>query len=301
VPSTRILNKPHYLYRPRQAIRRLGYRPGAWSPAQTAVVTLPWGAALECWPADALGSAILRTGIYDLLTTEALFRLTDPGDVAVDVGANVGHMTSALAHAAGRPGRVVAFEPHPDVHALLSRNATRWRADGAGAAVHLHAAAVSDEAGTVALGGGEDFETNRGTSRVVRSGVTSADLAVPAVRLDEALSSHVDVVKLDCEGHELAALLGAERLLRRFMIRDVVFEEFESYPTPVTDLLEAAGFEVMALGERVTGPELLAPTAERPARWDPPVFVASLDAVRVRERLRGRGWVALRRRSRRDG
>ena len=73
---------------------------------------------------------------------------------------------------------------------------------------------------------------------------------VPAVRLDEALSSHVGVVKLDCEGHELAALLGAERLLQHGMIRDVVFEEFASYPTPVTDLLEAAGLEVMALGER---------------------------------------------------
>ena len=167
VPSTRILNKPHYLYRPRQAIRRLGYRPGAWSPAQTAVVTLPWGAGLECWPADASGSAILRTGIYDLLTTEALVRLTDRGDVAVDVGANVGHMTSALAHAAGRSGRVIAFEPHPTcmpcspercAMARLRRSAPRW---------NLHAAAVSDEAGTVALGSAEDFETNRGTSRVV--------------------------------------------------------------------------------------------------------------------------------------
>jgi FkbM family methyltransferase len=299
VLPTRIFHKPHYLYRPSQAIRRLAYRPGAWSPTQTVVTTLPWGAQLECWPADLIGSAIMRAGIYDLLTTEAIFRLTEPGDFAVDVGANVGQMTSALAQAAGPSGRVVAFEPHAGVHAALRRNVARWHGDRVAAAVDLHAAAASDEAGTVMLVSGVDFAANRGTSQVdtsrdVRGAGARHD--VPAVRLDEVVTRPVGVLKLDCEGHERAALAGATGLLERGMIRDVVFEEFDRYPTPVTDLLEAAGLEVMALGERLAGPEVLAPTIARSPSWDPPVLVASRDPERLRERMRRRGWRALRRR-----
>lgn len=293
----RILNKPHYVYRPRQALRRLAYRPGAWSPEQTAVVALPWGAELECWPADGMGSAILRTGVYDLLATEALFRLTEPGEVTVDAGANVGHMTSALAHAAGPCGRVVAFEPHPAVHAVLRRNAARWRAGGGVASLDLHAAALSEDAGTVTLVSGTDFAANRGTSRVDagEDGGGGVRHDVPAIRLDETVTGAVGVLKLDCEGHEREALRGAASLLDRGMVRDVVFEEFGPYPTSVTDLLEEAGFEIVALAERLTGPVVLSPAAPRASRWDPPVLVASRDADRVHERMRGRGWRALRR------
>ncbi len=296
----RIFRKPHYIFRPSQVIRRLAYERGSWPDGQTVVTRLPWGATIECWPTDALGRSILCTGIYDLLATEALLRLTEPGDTAVDVGANVGHMTSALAHAVGLRGRVVAFEPHPEVHAVLQRNAARWSADAHGAPVELHAAAASDRASTVVLLSGKDFASNRGTSRVQVGAAPHDSLrtSVPAVRLDETVTSAVGVLKLDCEGHEGAALAGAARLLERGMIRDVVFEEFASYPTPVTQLLEAAGFEVMALCQRLAGPVVTAPSKPSVASWDPPVFVASREADRVRERMRGHGWRALRSRVR---
>jgi len=297
MPAIRILDKPHYLYRPRQVLRRLAFRPGAWTPSQTTVATLPWGAELECWPADGLGSAILRTGIYDLLATEALFRLTEPGDVVVDVGANVGHMTSALSRAAGPRGRAIAFEPHPDVHVVLHRNVARWRANGRMASVQLHASAASDEAGTVTLASDADFAANRGTSHIVQEGGEATDQGsryhVTAVRMDEAVADAVGVLKLDCEGHERAALAGATRLLERGMIRDVVFEEFDAYPTPVTDLLEAAGLEIIGLGQRLTGPRTLAAGATNSRQWDPPVMVASRDASRVRRLMGDRGWRAL--------
>lgn len=289
------LNKPQYIYRPRQLLRRLTYREDRWGADDTAFATLPWGHVLECWPTELLGSSVMRTGIYDLAVTEALVRLADEGDQAVDVGANVGHMSSALAHAVGKTGRVTSFEPHPVVAAILRRNLARWHAQESVAALEFREAAVSDRDGTVTLINDSDFAYNRGTSRVVAEVANAHDVyQVQAVRLDRTISSRVGVLKLDAEGHEGAILRGAESLLSAGLIRDIVFEEFDAYPTPVTDALEHAGFVVLGVLQRLRGPEFVEPARARDALWDPPAMVATRDVERARARFAPRGWRALR-------
>jgi hypothetical protein len=140
--SRRRLNKPHYLFRPSQALRRVAASRRSFGADDTVVCPLPWGVAIECRPADAIGSSILRTGIYDLLVTETLFRLADPGDVTVD-RANIGHMSSVLAAATGARGRVLSFEPHPEVVAVLERNVRRWRLDPGLGRIDVHACGLS--------------------------------------------------------------------------------------------------------------------------------------------------------------
>lgn len=292
-----LLNKPHYVYRPNQLLRRLAYRQENWSAEDTTVATLPWGHSLECWPAELLGSSVMRTGIYDLPVTEALLRLADRGDRAVDVGANVGHMTSALGHAVGPTGHVTSFEPHPLVAVVLQRNLERWRAQDATGELEFQGAAVSDRSGTVTLVSDTDFARNRGTSRVVTHAEDARNTGsvhqVPAVRLDEAFSSNIGVLKLDAEGHESAILRGAEGLLRASAIRDVVFEEFDAYPTPVTVALEEAGLVVFGVLQRLSGPDLVEPARACQTLWDPPAMVATRDVDRVLKRFRPRGWRAL--------
>ena len=50
---------------------------------------------------------------FDLISCEAIWRLLDEGELALDVGANIGYMTSLMAARLGKNGRVIAFEPHP--------------------------------------------------------------------------------------------------------------------------------------------------------------------------------------------
>lgn len=45
------------------------------------------------------------------------------GDVALDIGANIGHMSIPMALAAGRTGQVFAFDPNPVVFKILNQNA----------------------------------------------------------------------------------------------------------------------------------------------------------------------------------
>src|SRR5262249_52608763 len=45
-----------------------------------------------------------------------------PGGTVVEVGANIGAHTVALARAVGPSGRVIAIEPQPEVHRMLCEN-----------------------------------------------------------------------------------------------------------------------------------------------------------------------------------
>jgi predicted methyltransferase len=77
-------------------------------------------------PTDTVSQAIFRQGIYDLVTTEVLWRLASAGDCIIDVGANIGYMTSIFAIRAGACGSVFAFEPHPRTFEILKQSVEYW-------------------------------------------------------------------------------------------------------------------------------------------------------------------------------
>lgn len=297
----RLVNRPYYLFRPRQALARLRGGPPA-APAGddgTSLVPTAWGSAIHCWP-DSLGLAVARTGVYDLPVAETLARLADPGETAVDAGANVGLMTNLLAHAVGSGGRVVSFEPHPLVHATLRRNVARLRDVDRLDVVQLRQAAVSAERGTLPLRiDPQTFSYNKGTASLQpsvagESGDESVD--VETVRLDDELTGPIGVMKLDVEMHELQALQGAEQLLSAGEIRDIVFEEHEPPPTAVTELLERHGYTILGVRQGVLRPLASSPLdAYRRQLWDPPALLATRDPQRARGRLHPLGWRALRR------
>jgi FkbM family methyltransferase len=290
----RFINRPYYWYRPAQLASRLRASPSPDGGPQ--LLRTAWGSKLYCWP-DPLGLAVARNGVYDLTVAETLARLADRGETAVDAGANVGLMSNLLAHAVGASGSVISFEPHPLIFETLERNLTRWESlEGIGT-IAAKQAAVSAAAGVMPLAADpETFAQNKGTASLERADpVNSTD--VETVRLDDQLSTAVGVMKLDVEMHELDALRGAESLLSRGLIRDVVFEEHDPPPTPVTRLLEAHGYTIASVRQGLSGPILGGPAeAHRLKLWDPPALLASTDPDRARRRLARRGWLSLRKR-----
>jgi FkbM family methyltransferase len=295
----RFINRPYYWFRPAQLLTRLRTRePSDGSPH---LLRAAWGSELYCWP-DSLGRAVARNGVYDLVVAETLARLCDPGETAVDAGANVGLMSNLLALAAGTRGRVVCFEPHPLIQQTLARNVALWQADRGLAPVELRRAAVSEESGTLPLGIDPDtFAYNKGTASLqVNGGGEVSEVAT--VRLDDELSGPIGVMKLDIEMHEQQALEGARSLLAGKQIRDIVFEEHEAPPTPVTELLRSHGYTILGVRQGLAGPVASAPSdAYRRQMWDPPALLATSDPERAQQRLRARGWLCLGRRLRRRG
>lgn len=146
------------------------------------------------------------------------------GGTAVDVGAWYGPWTARLV---GYADRVVAVEANPDL-------AARLRA--AFPAVTVVPAAASDVDGPVDLwfpgtGLGADSVASLRRPESGGYGVT-----VPRVRLDDLDLGDVRFVKMDIEGHELAALRGAERVIRRD--RPVLMLELECRHQPVEPVVE---------------------------------------------------------------
>jgi FkbM family methyltransferase len=292
----RFLNRPYYWYRPWQLALRLRARSAARGDGdgELRLLRTAWGSKIYCWP-DPLGLAVARNGVYDLTVAETLARLADPGETAVDAGANVGLMSNLLAHAVGPAGRVVSFEPHPLIFQTLSRNVARWRTAELLEVIDARQAAVSRTAGLLALAvDPETFALNKGTASL-RPDDPANSVEVRTVRLQEELPGAVGVMKLDVEMHELEALQGAESLLASGLIRDIVFEEHERPPTPVTSLLESHGYTVLGVRQGLRGPLLSAPAEAYGMKlWDPPALLATTDPERARARLSRRGWRVLR-------
>lgn len=275
----KLLNKPYYVFRPSQLVRRLA----GGAPES---VNLPWGPSIRVNPAEDIGHALATTGVYDLAVSEALWRLTEPGDVALDVGANIGYMSALLS---ARAARVVAFEPHPQLFERLSANVKGWKGD-----IEVHQLALSDESGEECLCIPDEFERNEGLAFISRSDGARRHIKVRAARLSDLKVDGVGIAKIDVEGRELNVLRGAGRLIGR--IRDVVFEEHGTHPTPATLYLQERGYQLFYLARTMFGPTLTSvrhtPQARDP--YAPQNCLATLDADRARKRMKPRGWRVLR-------
>lgn len=160
----------------------------------------------------------LYDGGYDETNQRALISALRPGGTALDVGANVGLWTIPLAIAAGSvSGKVVAIEPLPANAKRLRENIALNGLDGI---VTLFSCAVGTSSGTAVLTLREDFAGGGevGNAAICEAGTVVGSVNVP-VRTIDALwpngSARVDAIKLDIEGFEIAALLGARELLAR--------------------------------------------------------------------------------------
>ncbi len=147
----------------------------------------------------------MACGLYERDTDRLFEKLLRPGMHFVDGGANLGYFTCRAARRVGSTGRVDAFEPDPDNRARLLANLQR----NALSHVRVHPVALSDEQATLTFHHPVGGDRNHGeTSRFNIAGVETTSFDVPAVRADEAVNGVPDVVKLDLEGGELAAVRG---------------------------------------------------------------------------------------------
>jgi len=286
------VSRPHYLFRPQQLIRRLVRQllPPA-HPHQA--VTLPWGIDLNVNINEHIGRSIWLHGLYACAVSEALWRLVDDGDLVVDAGANIGHMTGLMALRAGHSGSVLAFEPHPTLYSQLEENIAHVARSSDTAPIEAHEVALSDRDGTAGLAWGRRFDDNQGTAHLTSS-PSSSRVRVACRPLDDVVAEHlVSMLKLDVEGHEMQVLIGARRALREGRITHIVYEDLHPYSSSLPSFLEARGFTVFGLGEQLHGPCLMALTTTLQDQTAPHNYLATRRPQLVERRFAARGWSIL--------
>jgi FkbM family methyltransferase len=157
-------------------------------------------------------------GYYERHIVKLMKRLLKPGDVAFDIGANIGCHTLIMSSLVGKDGEIFAFEPHPTVFEKLRDNLDLNRADNV---VPLRYA-IAAESGDAILYSFDEAFANQGMSSLSPLNEPRAVLRFSVVckTVDEMAESRhldrLDFIKIDTEGHETSVILGAQESLARF-------------------------------------------------------------------------------------
>lgn len=168
-----------------------------------------------------------------------------PGDLFVDVGANIGVYATWAAKLVGPTGAVLALEPVPTTRAWLERLCAQNDLRNVG----VIATAAGAEKGSAWM------QTTDGASGLSRVTVgQQSDVEVAVTTLDLLLGSQVPaLIKIDVEGHELSVLRGSRHILERTRA-PVVFEAPDfgggSGTIECVRLLESIGYRVLSLTPR---------------------------------------------------
>lgn len=183
--------------------------------------TPPVGNYLEVsrWGIKLVGSSIglddpdLAFGEYEVGTKRLFESILRPGMIVADAGANIGYYTVLASRLVGRTGRVFAFECDPLNLKVLKQNVDRNQCEN----VLILSSAVSSEDGTRLFFSNREDPTQ--SSLHPSSRALIEPVVVETVKLDSFFARldwpRVDLVKLDIEGAELAALRGMRGLLSR--------------------------------------------------------------------------------------
>lgn len=163
--------------------------------------------------------------------------ILSPGQVIVDLGANLGVFATRAARRVGPTGRVVAVEPHPDNFRCLQRNAQRngltWLD-----CVQAAAGNADGEAELFIHERGINHSLVRASSRSVLVRVRTVDSLVKERGLER-----IDFLKIDIEGAVPAALRGASETLRRFHPLIALERDSELESKGLSDILSSFGYE----------------------------------------------------------
>lgn len=196
-------------------------------------VRLATGQRLRVDLRDWCGALYLNPGAIEPVTTRFLRGALRPGDVFVDVGANVGYFAILAGGWVGPAGRVIAVEPNPTLADLLTASVRLNMLEGVVAPVRQAVAEVGGEQAPLYLSndsGNTGLSSLTPSSGHLQSGTLSAGNAinVTTTTLSELAKVHnlnrLDVLKIDVEGAEERVWAGATDVLQRLRPRFIICE-----------------------------------------------------------------------------
>ena len=213
---------------------------------RTAMTSL--GLTMDCRIDDNVDRRIYFFGIYEPHLTYFMKRTIKPGDIVVDVGANIGYFTLLMSQLSGKDGSVVAIEASPATFEKLIKNIERNHCVN----VISRPVAVSDHKGEIKLFYSKYGDRDTGKiSTIEQRGCTFVS-SVPCDTLMSILTSAVPIdrvsfIKIDIEGAEAPLLSEIIENKDRFAPRLVVVSETADTNIGFVDMFRSNGFECFYL------------------------------------------------------
>ncbi len=190
---------------------------------------------------DGIATTINVKGVYEREQLDTLIGWLKKnaliGGAVVDIGANIGNHSLFFSK---YYNRVFSFEPNPRTFKLLELNAPLAEN------IKPFNFGISDSSGHVFM---QQFRENMGGSRIVTlTGTTTKHIQIEVRTLDSVaneINVPIGLIKLDVEGHELAALIGARKTIshhRPIILFEQNSTDFKNGISPVMELLKSFGY-----------------------------------------------------------
>ena len=174
-----------------------------------------WGYEIELDPGDSLKLYAHPPGLTGSVFEEQLGLFFQQnirrGDVVVELGAHIGYFTLLFSKLVGWSGEVFAFEPSLENFDILARNIKSNRRTRNVTLERVAIAETEAERYLLTEGPTATYRLSYDTREVMQR---NWDL-VHTISLDEYPLEHVDFLKMDIQGGERRALLGAHGLIER--------------------------------------------------------------------------------------
>lgn len=178
-------------------------------------------------------------GHYEPIIGKLIKQFVRTGDCCLDVGANIGIHTLAMAQQTGPTGSVIACEPHPLICQKLQKNRTL----NAYSWITIEELALSSAPGEAILYGFDGHDANQGTSSLLALhdnktctftvSVTTLDTYAQKTKL-----SSLDFIKIDVEGYEEEVIMGGLESIEHWK-PVIIFEHNKKHPGKTSSILGA--------------------------------------------------------------
>jgi FkbM family methyltransferase len=227
----------------------------------------------ESQPSDSTILSFLTLGqLYENDVADIMIRAVRPGDLLIDVGANLGYFTLLMAFLTGPGGHVLSCEPtagnvarlirHLDLNEL--HNAEIIPHPMADAATEIEFWFNSDNAGGHAIWDVGQYPTN------IKSRLSPHSVRVHATTIDQEVAERGGkaprLIKIDTEGAEHTILRGATKLLAAHAVPYIVtelhnfgLERCGSSQAGLRDFMREFGYDMFLLYPDGALPKLIPP------------------------------------------
>lgn len=249
-----------------------------WRPLEL-VARTRFGARLAGGLPDLMQGYLYFFGVWEPGITAVFRAALKPGDVVVDVGANVGAHALLAAHLVGPHGRVHAVEASPFIHDRLCRNI---EANGAWN-IRTYNLAATDAPGPVTVFLHD--ASNLGCTTIVAAEATRLGAVREAVVEGRPLGQIVPeadllaarLIKIDVEGAEWLVLRGLAPLLPRLRpeaeilleLNPAALERLGGSLDELLAMFARAGFTAFEIANRYDTRFYIAPVATAARPFDP--------------------------------
>jgi FkbM family methyltransferase len=207
------------------------------------------GFPLQVYADDLIGRHILLSGKFDRSIVQVLLDHARPGDMLLDIGANIGYVSAVFLQNVVC-SKATCIEPQPGVVDLLRKNMAQF-----GGRAEIVQIGLADRDARLRF---HVNQANRGASRISEDG----EIEIPVREAGKVLSAlrKVDLIKIDVEGFEGPIFRAIEGQLLRLKPRAILFEDQMGAASPdgiIGSILTRVGYIIHGIEKSLLATRLL--------------------------------------------